>query len=179
MPLTRAELSLRAVTSPVGGVPRLSIAAESGPSTATSGIPASVTSRLLQASPLSVSTLWNLPGYREDDVHERSQDLVYETMLYHMDSDDRLNFINVPKPQGLPNELRDNLDDELITWIKDTYSRAYVAYMISQIEPRPGAPPETEPRVKLTADEKKKAWYFFRGKVSLRTLNDYFAIFGL
>lgn len=100
-----------------------------------------------------------------------SQGLLQKAMLYHMEEGDRQNFVGVVKPTVdeavFPNELADNLPDDLKTWLKDTYTPAYISYMLSQVD----TSSETW-KGDFNAEQRNKIWYWWTGQVRLSSAED-------
>ena len=86
-----------------------------------------------------------------------------QTMVYHMNNDDRTHFLQMSPPTNLDPSLGVNLPTDLHNWIQNTYAVAFVAYMVSQTS----AADQSSWREHLTDDEKAKIWYWFSGQVSL------------
>ena len=83
-------------------------------------------------------------------------------MLYHMNSNDRTNFLQLSTPANLDPSLGVGLAQELHDWIQNTYAVAFVSYMISQVSDEG----QQTWRQHFTDDEKGKIWYWFSGQVS-------------
>lgn len=92
-------------------------------------------------------------------------------MLYHMEEGDRKNFVGVVKPTVdeavFPSELADNLPDDLKTWLKDTYTPAYISYMLSQVDPS-----SEKWKGDFDSEQRNKIWYWWTGQVCLRSVDD-------
>ncbi|KAK4496728.1 hypothetical protein PRZ48_012711 [Zasmidium cellare] len=72
-------------------------------------------------------------------VNEKVQNLLYRTMVYHMNDKDRDNFTKTPKPDvgdldtQVPASLSTLLDVKTITWVSNVYAKAWIAQRISMI----------------------------------------------
>ncbi len=86
-------------------------------------------------------------------------------MTYHMNEDDRVQFLNSALPQNLPIELTTNLPDNLKTFLKDKYGPAYVSMMLSHAKVK-----DSDWRYPLTDAERDKIWYWWTGSVRLRAV---------
>ncbi len=92
---------------------------------------APVTQSLFFSMPLTADALVEILGYNEVEIHNTSQNLIQNIMYYYIDQNQRLNFMDFPKPSNLPISLGENLLGNLKTWIKKTYALAYISFMIS------------------------------------------------
>jgi hypothetical protein len=110
---------------------------------------------------LSTALLEGLTGYNSLSVHNTSQTLLQNMMLFHMNEDDRTTFLQTAPPANLPIELGANLQQELKDWIHGTYGPAYVSFMISQTKSA-----NAKWRYPLTDPDKDKIWYWWSGSVS-------------
>lgn len=125
--------------------------------------PAPVTFALASEVALSTGELEGITGYNSVSLHNTTQALLQNTMQFHMNADDRTNFLQTTAPQSLPNELGNGLEDTLKTWVRTTYGPAYVSFMIAQVKPTD----ETKKwRGPLTDADKDKIWYWWQGSVS-------------
>jgi hypothetical protein len=125
--------------------------------------PAPVTRALVAAQPLTVEGISSLPNYSEEAVHKQSQTILQNMMFYHMDDSDRTSFLTYPKPRDLPLELREDLPQDLKTWIHGTYAPAYVSFILSQVSPDDSS----SWRVNFNDAQKDKIWYWWSGSVSV------------
>ena len=82
-------------------------------------------------------------------------------MLYHMNGNDRTNFLQLKQPTDLDPSLGAGLATSLHNWIQNTYAVAFVSYMISQTSDQD----QQTWRQHFTDDEKGKIWYWFSGQV--------------
>ncbi|KPM39826.1 hypothetical protein AK830_g6732 [Neonectria ditissima] len=120
--------------------------------------PAPVTMLLTAETALSTALLEGLTGYNSLSVHSTSQTLLQNMMLFHMNEDDRTTFLQTTAPANLPIELGANLQQELKSWIHDTYGPAYVSFMVSQTKSA-----NAKWRYPLTDADKDKIWYWWSG----------------
>ncbi|KAH6880531.1 hypothetical protein B0T10DRAFT_609611 [Thelonectria olida] len=120
--------------------------------------PAPVTMLLTAEATLSTALLEGLTGYNSLSVHNTSQTLLQNMMLFHMNEDARTTFLQTAPPENLPVELGANLQQELKSWIHDTYGPAYVSFMIAQTKSA-----NAKWRYPLTDADKDKIWYWWSG----------------
>ncbi|KAK7419301.1 hypothetical protein QQX98_003453 [Neonectria punicea] len=120
--------------------------------------PAPVTMLLTAETDKSTGLLEALTGYNSLSVHNTSQTLLHNMMLFHMNEDDRTTFLQTVPPANLPIDLGANLPQELKDWIHGTYAPAYVSFMISQAKSA-----NATWRYPLTDAEKDKIWYWWSG----------------
>ncbi len=84
-------------------------------------------------------------------------------MLYHMREKDRVDVLQLDKPDNLPWNLANGLDDKYKQWLANVYGPAYICHMLIHVKPQDSA----GWRYNFTAEESLKIRYFWAGRVSL------------
>ncbi|RAL06089.1 uncharacterized protein BO80DRAFT_469966, partial [Aspergillus ibericus CBS 121593] len=115
--------------------------------------PAEVTTHLDQYRDLDVPGLIDHYEYN-DQVHNSTQGVIQDMMLYHMNQDDRETFTQLSKPDDLPAELADKLSDDIKTFLRTKYAPAWLCQSFVASDKYAG---------KFTDKEKKKLWYWWHG----------------
>ncbi|MCJ1285132.1 hypothetical protein MMC26_004470 [Xylographa opegraphella] len=124
-----------------------------------------------QRQPLSCAELINLP-IDSQKVKGDAQNMLYRTMVYHMDDNDRKNFLGIDKehipavgddpdqPQQVPTAMAGALDQKLKTWLRKTYVPAYVAINLARL------PKDHQDKFHINYHSKdlKKLEYFWKGR---------------
>ncbi|KAG8409171.1 hypothetical protein J3459_017659 [Metarhizium acridum] len=130
--------------------------------------PAWITEGLL-TSTTSIKNLMNLAGYDEKSVHNETQSLIKEMMLYHMDDKQRDKILQQPKPvidKDIPASLADNLPQKLKDFFKDKYAPAFICRYVGR----------TSKYMKdFKPQEMNDLWYWWQGngKKSLSQSQEY------
>ena len=103
------------------------------------------------------------------ELKQDTQKVLFRTMLYHMNDEDRDKILKVGKPivsdspifspETLPSELGEALDPNLRKWIKDKYAMAWIAQNIASM------PTEQKKVFNITVDNRsqRRLDYFWRG----------------
>ncbi|OAA47155.1 hypothetical protein NOR_02791 [Metarhizium rileyi] len=131
--------------------------------------PAPITERLLDSAALSIKDVMNLAGYDEKSVHNDTQALIKDMMLYHMDNDQRDKILGQPKPipdKDIPASLADNLPQELKDFFREKYAPAFICRYVGR----------TSKYMKdFTQKEMNDLWYWWQGngKKSLSQSQEY------
>ena len=121
--------------------------------------------------PLSCAELINL-HIDSQKVKGDAQNMLYRTMVYHMDDNDRSNFLGIDKehippvgddpdqPQQVPTAMAGALDPKLKTWLRKTYVPAYVAVNLARL------PKDQQDKFHINYPSKdlKKLEYFWKGR---------------
>ncbi|KAH8433829.1 uncharacterized protein LDX57_011464 [Aspergillus melleus] len=131
--------------------------------------PARITETLLSSSALSIKDLVNLAGYNEISVHNDTQTLIKEMMLYHMDSNQREKILQQPKPvlnKDIPVSLADDLPQKLKEFFKNKYAPAFISRYVGRTSKYMNS---------FTEKEMNNLWYWWQGngKNSLSQSEEY------
>lgn len=111
-------------------------------------------------APMSAQSLAELAPWDDAEVHAQSQALLYRTMLYHIDDNDREMFFQEAKPDNLDPQLTSGLSDDVKTWIKATYGPAYICNRLEGVDDSS----KNKWRRHFTPDEQKRLRWFWNGK---------------
>ncbi|KZF22467.1 hypothetical protein L228DRAFT_268931 [Xylona heveae TC161] len=128
-------------------------------------LPARVTEDLLRDIEPDIDALVEFSVYDEKDVHNTSQSLIHDMMLFHMNPDDRDQFMDVSKPD-LPSELGSSLPQNLKDFFRNKYGPAFICRSIGRTAKYVSS---------FTEKEKRQLWYWWEGnsKNSLAQSQEY------
>ncbi|PWY96530.1 hypothetical protein BO94DRAFT_570823 [Aspergillus sclerotioniger CBS 115572] len=116
--------------------------------------PAEATAHLDQYQSLDVPSLIDHHEYNDQTVHNATQAVIQNMMLYHMNQDDRETFTQLGKPGDLPVELADGLSEDIKTFLRTKYAPAWLCQSFVASDKYAS---------KFTDKEKKKLWYWWHG----------------
>lgn len=100
-------------------------------------------------------------------IQEDTQKMIYRTMLYHMDEDERKKLVGAPRPEvgdddimKVPAELGPNLEAGTRNWLRTTYIPAWIATRINQVADME----KSLFRKKLDNAQRRRLKYWWEGK---------------
>lgn len=124
-----------------------------------------------RASPVLSTDLLRKIKVDNEALSKRAQDIIYRTMLYHMNEDHRKKILDIADRPGIgddldrvPEAMANHLDKELAKWLNETYAPAYMCMQLSTLSSRQVK--EWDNEAKFTADDKKRIHYWWTGKGS-------------